>query len=245
MSEPPKEPSPEVDAALRHYGLTQGTGETVRETIIRSIRESETPSPIGSVPPINIQALADKAVAGLCDTLGLLFALPFGDDLYHGNPITVLHLCYLAAGLSFAVIGHMWPWIRTRKWLPFGVSLSLSAAALDARYWIATLLIIFTYTIGPEIYHRATEPRSLVTSPTADEVAAAVIRALPKDNPIVTNSPPALAPKQPEPPNPLRPEIVKWRATARLVDASKNKISNARCCWFATRCLMRKTTLPI
>jgi hypothetical protein len=33
---------------------------------------------------------------------------------------------------------------------------SLSRAALDARFWIATLLLIFVYMAAPEIYRRAT-----------------------------------------------------------------------------------------
>lgn len=48
----------------------------------------------------------------------------------------------------------------------------------DARYWIAALLISFVYTIGPEIYRRAAEPRASFS--TLDEIAAAVIRNLPK-----------------------------------------------------------------
>ena len=133
-------------------------GETVRETIVRSIRESEAAMAKSAPPSVNLQALADKAVLGLCETLALLFGLPFGEDLYNDKSVTGWHLSYLAIGLLFAVAGPLWPWIRTRAWLPANVSASLSRAALDARIWIAALLLLFIYGTGPEIYRRATEP---------------------------------------------------------------------------------------
>ncbi len=133
-------------------------GETVRETIVRSIRESEAAMAKGVPPSINVQALADKAVLGLCEMLALLFGLPFGEDLYNEKSITWLHLFYLAIGLLFAVSGPMWPWVRTRTWLPESVSASFTRAALDARYWLAGLFLIFLFGVAPDVYRRATEP---------------------------------------------------------------------------------------
>ena len=78
-------------------------GETVRETIVRSIRESEAAMAKSAPPSVNLQALADKAVLGLCETLALLFGLPFGEDLYNDKSVTGWHLSYLAIGLLFAV----------------------------------------------------------------------------------------------------------------------------------------------
>jgi hypothetical protein len=181
-------------------------------------------------PPssLNFQAAADKAVLGICELLGLLFGLPFGEDLYRDRPfgeIPLSHWLYLAIGIFFAGGGFMFPWMRTRTWIPEIVSASLSKAALDARYWIAALLTIFIYTIGPEIYRRAVEPRA--GFPTADEIAAAMVHALPKSNSTALAPPPAVVTKQPELPNPLQPESVKWRATTRLVDISKKE--NLKC----------------
>ena len=109
-------------------------------------------------PTPNFLTFADKAMLGLCETLALLFGLPFGEDLYNDKPVTGWHLFYLAIGLVFAVVGPMWPWIRTRTWLPTSVAASLSKAPLDARLWIAVLLLLFLYGTAPEIYQRATAP---------------------------------------------------------------------------------------
>jgi hypothetical protein len=103
-------------------------------------------------PSINVQALADKAVFGICELLGLLLGLPFGDDLYHNDPISGWHWFYLVIGLFFAGIGPMFPWIRTRTWIPEWVSTSLSWAALDARIWIGAVFLLFLYGTGPELY---------------------------------------------------------------------------------------------
>lgn len=53
----------------------------------------------------------------------------------------------------------MWPKIRAWKWVPKGVSASISGAAYDARTWIAVLLLLFIYGMAPEMYQRAMEPK--------------------------------------------------------------------------------------
>ena len=60
---------------------------------------SESPS------SLNFQAAADKAVLGICELLGLLFGLPFGEDLYRDRPfgeIPIWHWLYLAIAIFFA-----------------------------------------------------------------------------------------------------------------------------------------------
>lgn len=117
----------------------------------------------------NFWVAADKAMLGLCEFLALLFGLPFGDDLYHNQSVTLWHYIYLAIAIIFAVTGPMWPWLRTREWIPEGTKLSLSKAPLDGRIWIATLLLLFVYGAAPEIYRRAVEPFTPATqsNPTA------------------------------------------------------------------------------
>jgi hypothetical protein len=167
-----------IEAYLMSMGLLpKGRRETVRETIIRTIRESEETMAKPPPPSTSFWTFADKAIAGLCETLALLFGLPFGDDLYHSSPVTWLHLFYLAIGLIFAVSGPMWPWIRTISWIPEGFSASLSRAALDARIWIAVLLLIFMYGVVPEIYQRISQNvvhHPSVIHATQEEIATAI-----------------------------------------------------------------------
>jgi hypothetical protein len=93
-------------------------------------------------------AMADKAVFSVCELLALLFGLPFGDHLYHSQPITGWHYIYLGIAVLFAVGGPMWPWIRTRAWVSPRVSASVSRAASDARVWLIILLLLFIYGAG-------------------------------------------------------------------------------------------------
>lgn len=111
----------------------------------------------------------DKAVLSLFELLALLFGLPFGDALYHKTPITTLDLVYLGIGALFAVGGPMFPLTRTVTWIPRGIAPSISAAARDARIWIAVLLLFFFYGVAPGIYRRAIAP----AASTTDEIATA------------------------------------------------------------------------
>ncbi|HEY3909116.1 MAG TPA: adenylate/guanylate cyclase domain-containing protein [Stellaceae bacterium] len=56
----------------------------------------------------------DKAVFGLCETVALMLALPFGEDLYKGTPVAISHYFYLFIGLLFAFSGPLWPQIHAR-----------------------------------------------------------------------------------------------------------------------------------
>lgn len=137
------------------------TPEPGRDAIKQSERSSENATVPEKSPKPDFWTYADKAMFGLCELLALLFGLPFGDDLYHDKPIASIggwHWFYFGTAALFAVTGPMWPWIRTRTWLPAGVAASLSKAPLDARLWIAALLFLFLYGTAPEIYQRATAP---------------------------------------------------------------------------------------
>jgi hypothetical protein len=159
---------------------TNGKGQSLKDTPlgggVREVHEGDKRDPPAAAPAGDIQAAADHAILLVSEVLALLFALPFGDALYHHRPISGWDIFYLVVGLLFAVGGPMWPAIRPR--LPAAISTSLARAALDARLLIAALLLIFVYVlVGPEIYRRFTEPQ---TAPiNADEIAAATVKKLP------------------------------------------------------------------
>lgn len=84
---------------------------------------------------------SDRAIFGLCELLGLVFALPFGEDLYRGTPVALEHVIYLIVGAVFAVVGPMWP--RLRAFMPEHVAGSVSQAATDFRWWLGILLALY------------------------------------------------------------------------------------------------------
>lgn len=188
LREPPSQPP-----KTHHVELTSTIGDNVEvSTKVESypqatnaIEQSEQSSSENKTmpetsPKSDFWTYADKAMFGLCELLALLFGLPFGEDLYHDKTIASIggwHWFYLGIAAVFAVSGPMWPWIRTRTWLPPSVAESLSKAPLDARLWIAALLLLFLYVTAPEIYQRATAPSAPPTvihdPPTADDIAKA------------------------------------------------------------------------
>ncbi len=129
-------------------------------------------------------ASIDKAVFGFCELLALVFALPFGDALYHGTPVSGAQIGFLVLGGLWAAAGPMWPMIRSEAAQP--VKTSLEHAARDARTWIAVLLFAFGYLFfrNPPPPSAADIVDSLVAklphAETADEIADAVIRKMPK-----------------------------------------------------------------
>lgn len=166
----------------QQYG--QSRAETVRQTITRVIQESEMPPTTGTSNPAGpllspaVQASADKAVLGICEMLGLLFGLPFGEDLYHGTPVTNAHIAYLVVGIIFAGVGPMWPHMRTLRWISPSIAASISRAAYDARLWVLVLLSIFFYGVAPEIYRRAIEPPASSNGYTQQQVDEKIANAV-------------------------------------------------------------------
>jgi len=132
----------------------------------------------------------DKAVFGFRGLLGLVFALPFGDALYHGAPISSSQIGFLILGVAWAAAGPMWPMIRAKAAAP--AIASLETAARDARMWTAVMLFAFGYfffrTPVPAPPPSASQITAAVAAkfppvPTADEIADAVIRKSPKQAP--------------------------------------------------------------
>jgi hypothetical protein len=131
--------------------------ERITEEAERKLAASQTKS-ASPKPERSFWGYIDKAVLSLFEVLALLFALPFGDALFHDKPVTNLYVFYLVIGCLFAIGGPMFPLTRTVSWIPRGVAPSISAAARDARVWIVVLLLFFLYGVAPDIYRRATKP---------------------------------------------------------------------------------------
>jgi hypothetical protein len=81
----------------------------------------------------------DKAVFGLFEALALLFALPFGEKLYRGAPITLSDTIYLGVGLVFAAAG---PFVSRASKI---MHPQLKLAARNVYVWLAVILLIFLY----------------------------------------------------------------------------------------------------
>jgi hypothetical protein len=156
-----------IDPPKNRIDQDREYSERLRGDIANAIEQNAKPGEPqpAPAPSIGIKSLrqrlwhyADHAVLGLFELLGLLFGLPFGDDLYQDKPVSNLHWVYLVIGCLFAAGGPMFPLTREVRWLPQWVAPSISGAARDARVWIAVLLLFFLYGVAPDIYQRATKP---------------------------------------------------------------------------------------
>jgi hypothetical protein len=116
-----------------------------------------------------VETESHKAIVAMCDLLGLLLALPFGDRLYHGDPITFWHWTYAVIGIGCVGVGHMWPKIKSRA--PSFVSRTLPLAAQDVRAWILIILMSFAYLFGPDVYRRAASPTPAQSASDAARIA--------------------------------------------------------------------------
>ena len=125
-----------------------------------SEQPEEKPTWVGSL---------DKAVFGLCGLLGLVFALPFAQTIYHGAPISRSQIGFLVLGVAWAAVGPMWPMIRAKVAAP--AAASLETAARDARTWIAVMLFAFGY-----FFFRTPVPPP---PPSASQITAAVAAKFP------------------------------------------------------------------
>ena len=183
--EPPK---PGSHAALmRHLRsgrIAGGDREKKQQDSASAADQSERSSGKATVsetgPKSDLWTSADKAVVTICELLGLLFGLPFGDDLYAEKPVTGWHIFYLGVGLVFAGGGPMWPWVRTQPWFSVQVAARISRATADPLVWVGILLLLFLYKTGPELYQRAIAPQTptVIHDPPTKEQMEAVAAPL-------------------------------------------------------------------
>jgi hypothetical protein len=75
---------------------------------------------------------------GFCELVSLMLALPAGDALYKGDPISVRMAIFAVLGLLSAIAGPMWP--RFKGKLPRRFSVTFVRAAADFRWWLVVLL---------------------------------------------------------------------------------------------------------
>ena len=105
----------------------------------------------------------DKAVFGICELLGLLFALPLGETLFRGEHVAAYQWVYGAVGLFFAGLGPAWSTVR-RHFPHNRLLATLSTAASDARIWIVALIAGLLITAAPGLFRRATHNETATLS---------------------------------------------------------------------------------
>jgi hypothetical protein len=167
---------------------------------------------------------SDKSVAGVFDLIGLLLALPFGDELYRNDFAFSLikkeHWVFLGLGIAAAAFGHLWPLVK--KGAPGFVSASVLRTAKSDTVWILVCLGIFFYIFGPELVRRAAPAAGHI--PTSAEIAEAVANRLPKaasSVPSLDEFAKAVAQRLPVPPSPN--DIAK--AITPIISAEERVIS--------------------
>lgn len=89
-------------------------------------------------------------------------------------------------------------WVRVRTWAGPHFTATATQTATDFRWWTATLLVLFVYSTGPEIYRRAMQP-PVVSVQCWDGKAPPCAAPAPKvihDNPSAEDIAKAIAPIQ-------------------------------------------------
>jgi hypothetical protein len=99
----------------------------------------------------------------------------FGSPFFHAGADAMVNghvergiYAYIVGGIS-ALAGVTFHWWK--RWRFWG-----QIKRFVAPLWPAPILLLFVYIVGPEMYRRA-----IAINPSADEIAAAVVRALPKN----------------------------------------------------------------
>ena len=96
--------------------------------------------------------------------------------------------CILCAGIAIA-------WWKRKDWLPQKLVASVTSVSLDARWLLGSLMVLLLATSAIPVVQRYGWPQ-LVSSPSADEIASAVIKALAKnqqDQPVFVQPSDAIA----------------------------------------------------
>jgi hypothetical protein len=120
--------------------MSDHQGPIIDPLLARALGVADPPPP-SREPGDGWWTAFDKSVLGLFEALGLLYALPYGEDLYHDTPVTDQHLHYLWIGLMFAASGPFVSYITRKVSLRFHST--LSSAAQNFYVWLVLIFIDF------------------------------------------------------------------------------------------------------
>jgi hypothetical protein len=160
--------SVEVPAYLPSEGRHRG--ETVRETVTRSIREAKAAMAQSERASVN----NDRFSPG--DLVVLISCALFAEPFCHAGADAFLHEHYDKAALGF-LIGlppgiaggsfHWWKKYLNAAWRKITVGTAIALGIVGA-------VLVFAYVAGPEMYRRATVPvPTSQNPPTGDEISRA------------------------------------------------------------------------
>ena len=140
--------------AQDHWGAGRGflsaEGQRRRDMLLHfaDVFADRTDDEIATLAPTN-----NFSVITFSELVGFMFALPAGDALYRGDPVSSRMIVFAVIGLSFVLLGPNWPWLKSR--LPRRFAASITRVGSDFRWWLAVLILGFIYRNRWTVAHRA------------------------------------------------------------------------------------------
>lgn len=150
--------------AQDHWGAGRGflsaEGQRRRDMLLHfaDAFADRTDDEIATLAPTN-----NFSVITFSELVGFMFALPAGDALYRGDPVSSRMIVFAVIGLSFVLLGPNWPWLKSR--LPRRFAASITRVGSDFRWWLAVLILGFIYLIAGQ-WHTEHIERVVETTPT-------------------------------------------------------------------------------